>query len=84
MKRTDRYSGPPADSTNYRKCNFEFPFILIDKSTMGFFNRPIMARTHSWYSGGGPEKGFRRYFVDSLRSADVFPVVASLPPNIIS
>ena len=30
----------------------EFPFNLIDKSTMGFFNRPIMARTqilvHRW------------------------------------
>ena len=84
MKRPDRYSGPPADSTNYRKCIFEFPFTLIDKSTMGFLTGQSWRALNSWYSGGGPEKGFRRYFVDSLRSADVFPVVASLPPTIIS
>ena len=32
-------SGPPKDSTNYRKC------VLIGKSTMAFFKRPVMAST---------------------------------------
>ena len=35
-QRRDPRSGPPKDSTNYRNCVFEFPFILIDKSTMAF------------------------------------------------
>ena len=35
-QRRDPCSGPPKDSTNYRNCVFEFPFILIDKSTMAF------------------------------------------------
>ena len=39
-------SGPPTDSTNYvPEVRLECPFILIGKSTMALFNRPIMART---------------------------------------
>ena len=80
-QRRDPCSEPPKDSTNYRKCVFEFPFILIDKRHNGFFNRQIMARSRkSWYSGGDPEQGFRRYFVDGLNQGPVVrrPISASL------
>ena len=46
------------------EVRFEFPFILIGKSTMAFFNRPIMARTqilvHRWGSRTRISALFRR------------------------
>ena len=31
-----------------------------------FFSRLIMAHTQFWYTGGGPEQGFRHCFADRL------------------
>ena len=47
---------------------FEFPFNLISKWTMGFFNRQIMARTQILYTGGDLEQGFRRCVTDGHSS----------------
>ena len=42
----------PRRTQRITEVRFEFPLILIAKSTMAFFNRPIMARTqirvHRW------------------------------------
>ena len=51
-QRQDPFSGPPDGLNELPEVRFEFPFILIGKSTMVFFNGPIMARTqiriHRW------------------------------------
>ena len=56
-QRRDPCSGPPTDSTNYRKCvsNFLSTWVAITTNkTKAFFNWPIVARTqiwvHSWKS----------------------------------
>ena len=46
------------------EVHFEFPFNLIGKLTMVFFNRPIMVNLKSWYAGRGLEQGFWRCFID--------------------
>ena len=48
------------------KVLFEFPFILIGKSTMAFLTGQSWCVLKSWYAGGGPEQGFRRCFADGL------------------
>ena len=37
---------------------FEFPFILIGKSTMTFLTGQSWRVLKSWYTSGGPEQGF--------------------------
>ena len=56
-QRRDPCSGPPTDSTNYRKCVSNFPstwLAITTNKTKAFFNWPIVARTqiwvHSWKS----------------------------------
>ena len=36
---------------------------------MAFFNRPIMANTQTWYTGGDPEQGFQRCLADGLNQS---------------
>ena len=40
------------------EVHFKFPFILIGKSIMAFLTRQSLCILKSWYTGGGPEKGF--------------------------
>ena len=48
------------------EVHFEFPFILIGKSTMAFLTSQSWGVLKSWYTGGGPEQGFRRCCTDRL------------------
>ena len=50
------------------ELRFKFPFNLIGKSTVAFLTgQSISWRVlKSWYTGGGPEQGFRRCFADGL------------------
>ena len=50
-QRRDPCSGPPTDSTNYRKCVSNSPstwLAITTKKTKAFFNWPIVARTQIW------------------------------------
>ena len=53
-QRRDPCSGPPTDSTNYRKCVSNFPstclaiISLATNKTKVFFNWPIVVRTQIW------------------------------------
>ena len=56
-QRRDPCSGPPTDSTNYRKCVSNSPLTwlaITTNKTKAFFNWPVVARTqiwvHSWKS----------------------------------
>ena len=51
------------------EVRFEFPFILIGKSTMAFLTGQSWRVLKSWYTGGGPEQGFRRCFADRLNQS---------------
>ena len=65
----DRYpcSRHPTDSTNYQKCvSYFFPFNLIGKLTRAFLTDQSWRVLKSWYTGEGPEHGFRRRFADGL------------------
>ena len=59
---------------------FEFPFNLISKWAMAFFNSPTIARIQS----EGQEKGFRRWFADRLNQALVVQKVDKLSTGYIS
>ena len=48
------------------EVRFEFSFILIGKSTMTFSTGQSWRVLKSWYTGDGPEQGFRRCFADGL------------------
>ena len=45
---------------NLPEMRFRFPFNLIGKSTMAFLTVQLWRVLKSWYTGGGPEQGFRR------------------------
>jgi len=47
----------------------EFPLILIGKSTIVFFTGQSWSVLKSWYTGGGPEQGFRCCFTDELNQS---------------
>ena len=50
-QRRDPCSGPPTDSTNYRKCVSNCPstwLAITTNKTKAFFNWPIVARTQNW------------------------------------
>ena len=50
-QRRDPCSGPPTDSTNYRKCVSNSPstwLAITTTKTKAFFNWPIVARTQIW------------------------------------
>ena len=66
-QRRDPCSGPPTDSTNYRKCVSNSPstwLAIMTNKTKAFFNWPIVARTqiwvHSWKSRTRISALFRR------------------------
>ena len=66
-QRRDLCSGPPTDSTNYRKCVSNSPstwLAITTNKTKAFFNWPIVARTqiwvHSWKSRTRISALFRR------------------------
>ena len=48
------------------EMHFEFPSILIDKSTMAFLTGQSWRVLKCWYTGGGPEQGFQRCCADRL------------------
>ena len=56
---------------------FEFPFILIGKSTMAFLASQSWLVLKSWNTGGGLEQGFRRSFADRLKLSLVESLVWS-------
>ena len=49
---------------NLPEMRFRFPFNLIGKWTMAFLTVQSWRVLKSWYTGGGPEQGFRRWFAD--------------------
>ena len=59
---------------------FEFPFNLISKWAMAFFNSPTIARIQS----EGQEKGFWRWFAGRLHQAPVVQKVDKLSTGYIS
>ena len=46
------------------EVRFEFPFILIGKSTVALLTGQSRRVLKSWFAGGGLEQGFRRCFAD--------------------
>ena len=63
---------------------FEFPFILIGKSSMSFLTGQSCRVLKSWYTGGDPEQGFRRCLADGLNQMLVSPVAQAIlnsPPT---
>ena len=56
------------------EMRFEFPFNLIGKSTMAFSTGQSWRVLKSWYTGGGPEEGFRRSLADGLNQSVVSSV----------
>ena len=55
------YSRLVTDTTNYRKCVFNFP-----SSWLAFLTDQSWRVLKSWYTGEGQEQGFRRCFADRL------------------
>ena len=51
------------------EVRFEFPFILIKKSTMAFLTDQSWGVLKPWYTGGGVEQGFWCCFVESLNQS---------------
>ena len=62
------------------EVRFEFSFVLIGKSTMVFSTGQSCCALKSWYTGGGPEQGFQRCFVDGLNQSLVSFVAQCYPP----
>ena len=48
----------PSGLNELPEMGFEFPFILIGKSTMAFLTGQSWRVLKSLYTGGGPEQGF--------------------------
>ena len=46
--------------------NSKFPFNLTGKLTMAFLTGQSLCVLKSWYTGGGREQGFWRFFADGL------------------
>ena len=56
----------PNELNGLQEERFEFPFILIGKSTMTFLTGQSWHVLKSWYTAGGPEQRFQRCFADGL------------------
>ena len=72
--RDSRETGPwtPTELNDLPEACFEeFPFILIDKSTMTFLKGQSWHELKSWYTGGGLELGFRPCFADGLNQSQL-------------
>ena len=71
-QRRDPCSGPPTDSTNYRKCVSISPSTWLAITTNK--TKPFLTG-HSWrvrksgYTAGSPEQGFRRCFADGVNQS---------------
>ena len=59
---------------------FEFLCILIGKSTMVFLTDQSWRVLKPWYTGEGPEQGFRLCFTDGLNQRLVSSVVQAILP----
>ena len=57
---------PPDELNELPEVRFEFPFILIGKSTMAFLTGQSWCILKSWYIGGSPDQGLWRCFADGL------------------
>ena len=60
---------------------FEFLYILIGKSTMAFLTGQSWRVLISWYTGEGPEQGFRLCFADGLNLSLVSSVAQAILPK---
>ena len=60
------------------EVRFEFPFILISKSTMSLLTGQSWRMIKSWYTVGGPEQGFLCCFTDRLNYSLVSSVAQAL------
>ena len=73
-QRRDPCSGPPTDSTDYRKCVSNSPSIPPDWRSRQTKQRPFLTG-QSWrvlksgYTAGSPEEGFRRCFADGVNQS---------------
>ena len=56
------------------EVRFEFPFILIGRSTMALISGQSWCVLKPWYTDGDPEQGFRRCFADGLNQSLVSSV----------
>ena len=69
-QRRDPCSGPPMDSTNYRKCVSNFPSTWLAIRTKQ--NKGLFLTGQSWrvlksgYTAGSSEQGFRRCVADGV------------------
>ena len=59
-------SWTPNGLNELQEKRFEFPLILIGKSTMTFLTGQPWHVLKSWYTAGGPEQRFQRCFADGL------------------
>ena len=52
-------SGPSKELTLLLEMSFKFPFNLFGKLTLAFLKSRSLRILKSWYTGSGPEQGFR-------------------------
>ena len=64
----------PNELNKLLEVHFEFPFILIVKSTVSFLTGQSLQVIKSWYTGGTPEQGFWCCFADRLNQSLVSSV----------
>ena len=74
-QRRDPCSGPPTDSTNYRKCvsnslqpDWLLP-VLRQTKQRSFLTGQSWCVLKSGYTAGSPEQGFRRCFADGVNQS---------------
>ena len=71
-QRRDLCSGPPTDSTNYRKCVSNSPstwLAITTNKTKPFLTGQSWRVLKSGYTAGSPEQGFRRCFADGVNQS---------------
>ena len=60
--------GAPNGLNKLPEIHFIFPFNLIGKLTMAFFNRPVMVRTYILVHSRGPKTTISALFADRLHN----------------
>ena len=71
-QRRDPCSGPPTDSTNYRKCVSNSPstwLAITTNKTKPFLTGQSWRVLKSGYTAGSPEQGFRHCFADGVNQS---------------
>ena len=68
----------PNELNGLQEERFEFPFILIGKSTMTFLTGQSWHVLESWYIGRDAKQGFRRCFEDGLDQSLVSSAVRGI------